>query len=118
MLNKNVADYTNFDGKTNKRIVQAPGGASSFSLAWSNDKTDYGPERNYRKKDNAPIYNEPPRQESRGFQQPGKFNYNEPIKVLDEKPLYEPNTESYEHLKPNIYSSQSQSSQNSRKIGG
>jgi hypothetical protein len=26
MLNKNVADFTNFDGKTNKRIVQAPGG--------------------------------------------------------------------------------------------
>lgn len=35
MLNKNVADFTNFDGKTNKRIVQAPGGATSISLAWS-----------------------------------------------------------------------------------
>lgn len=43
MLNKNVADYTNFDGKTNKKIVQGPGGSSSISLAWSNEKTDYGP---------------------------------------------------------------------------
>lgn len=34
--NKNMADYANFDGKTNKKITQAPGGASSFSLAWSN----------------------------------------------------------------------------------
>ena len=42
MINKNVADYTNFDGKTNKKIVQAPGGVSSFSLAWSNEKPDYG----------------------------------------------------------------------------
>jgi hypothetical protein len=43
MLNKNVADYTNFDGKTNKKIVQAPGGSSSISFAWSQEKTDYGP---------------------------------------------------------------------------
>ena len=43
MLNKNVADYTNFDGKTNKKIVQAPGGLSSISFAWSQEKTDYGP---------------------------------------------------------------------------
>jgi hypothetical protein len=49
MLNKNVADYTNFEGKTNKKIVQGPGGSSSISLAWSNEKTDYGPERQYRK---------------------------------------------------------------------
>jgi hypothetical protein len=60
MINKNVADYTNFDGKTNKKIVQAPGGSSSFSFAWSQDKTDYGPERNIKKKDNNyPPYPEP-----------------------------------------------------------
>ena len=57
MLNKNVADYTNFDGKTNKKIVHAPGGDTHFSLAWSNEKTDYGPERNIRKKDNYQQYN-------------------------------------------------------------
>jgi hypothetical protein len=34
--NKNMAHYSQFDGNTNKKIVQAPGGASSFSLAWSN----------------------------------------------------------------------------------
>jgi hypothetical protein len=44
-----MAEYTNFDGKTNKKIVQAPGGASSFSLAWSNEPTNYGPERHFRK---------------------------------------------------------------------
>lgn len=43
MINKNVADYTNFEGKTNKKIVQAPGGQSSVSLAWSNDPINYGP---------------------------------------------------------------------------
>lgn len=53
MSNKNVADYTDFDGKTNKKIVQAPGGASSMSLAWSNEKTDYGPERTYKKKETS-----------------------------------------------------------------
>lgn len=42
MINRNVADYTNFDGKTNKRIVQGPGGSSSLSLAWDNAPTDYG----------------------------------------------------------------------------
>lgn len=41
MLNKNVADYTNFEGKTNKRIVQAPGGTSSISLAWPSEKPKY-----------------------------------------------------------------------------
>lgn len=40
MINKNVADYTNFDGKTNKRIMHAPGGASSLSLGWGHE-TDY-----------------------------------------------------------------------------
>ena len=49
MINKNVADYTNFEGKTNKKIVQAPGGASSISFAWSDERTDYGPERKIRK---------------------------------------------------------------------
>ena len=42
-MRKNVANYTDFDGKTNKKIVQAPGGVSSFSLAWSNEPIDYGP---------------------------------------------------------------------------
>lgn len=49
MINKNVADYTDFDGKTNKKIVQAPGGSSSFSLAWSSDPVDYGPQRQIKK---------------------------------------------------------------------
>jgi hypothetical protein len=49
MINKNVADYTNFNGKTNKKIVQAPGGASSMTLAWNDDKTDYGLDRHYNK---------------------------------------------------------------------
>lgn len=47
--NRNMADYTNFDGKTNKKIVHAPGGACSINLGWSNEPTDYGPERNIRK---------------------------------------------------------------------
>lgn len=33
-----MADYADFDGKTNKKIVQAPGGASSLSLAWGGDR--------------------------------------------------------------------------------
>jgi hypothetical protein len=41
MINKNVADYTNFDGKTNKRIVQAPGGLSSISLGWGDSGQNY-----------------------------------------------------------------------------
>jgi hypothetical protein len=36
MSNKNVLNYIDPDGKTNKRIVHAPGGASSLSLAWNN----------------------------------------------------------------------------------
>jgi hypothetical protein len=40
MINRNVADYTNFDGKTNKKITQAPGGSSSLSLGWGHDNTD------------------------------------------------------------------------------
>ena len=46
-----MADYTNFEGKTNKKIVQPPGGVSSFSIGWSNEKTDYGPERTFKKKE-------------------------------------------------------------------
>lgn len=46
-----MADYTNFEGKTNKKIVQPPGGASSFSIGWSNERTDYGPERTFKKKE-------------------------------------------------------------------
>jgi hypothetical protein len=47
MINKNVADYTNFGGnKTNKRIVQAPGGLSSISLGWGDTNTSN--ERNSR----------------------------------------------------------------------
>ena len=38
MLNKNVADYTDFEGKTNKKIVQAPGGNSSISFYWGDVK--------------------------------------------------------------------------------
>lgn len=78
MLNKNVADLTNFDGKTNKRITQAPGGSSSFSLAWSNEKTDYGPEKQYRK---------PSRDKNSEYQpryQP--FDYSEPVRVMEEIP--------------------------------
>ncbi len=42
MINKNVADYTNFGGnKTNKRIVQAPGGSSSISLGWGDSNNNY-----------------------------------------------------------------------------
>ena len=48
-MNRNVADYTNFDGKTNKKIVQAPGGLSSLNLGWSDEKTDYGSERVIKK---------------------------------------------------------------------
>lgn len=51
MLNKNVADYTDFEGKTNKKIVQAPGGASSFSLNWGNDPK---PEPKPRKPNDLP----------------------------------------------------------------
>lgn len=47
---KNVADYTDFEGKTNKKIVQPPGGTSSFSIGWGNEKIDYGPERVIKKK--------------------------------------------------------------------
>ena len=77
MLNKNVADYTNFDGRTNKKIVQSPGGASSFSLAWDSDKTDYGPERK--------IKREQPQQSYHNYQG-GNQNapmYLEPIKVME-----------------------------------
>lgn len=86
MLNKNCADYTNFDGKTNKKIVQAPGGASSFSLAWNNEKTDYGPERVMKKKNN---YNEEGYNNPVEHQNKGGFNYNEPIKVMEDRPMYE-----------------------------
>jgi hypothetical protein len=38
MINKNVADYTNFGGgKTNKRITQAPGGSTTLSLGWGDE---------------------------------------------------------------------------------
>lgn len=93
MLNKNVADYTNFDGKTNKKIVQAPGGASSFSIGWSNEKTDYGPERAYKKKSNYPE--EPTYHNSQDYQKQGVFNYNEPIRVMEEKPESYPRQEAY-----------------------
>lgn len=42
MINRNEANYTNFgDNKTNKRIVQAPGGSSSLSLGWGGSNEDY-----------------------------------------------------------------------------
>ena len=53
----NMANYANFQGNNQRKIVQAPGGSTSISLAWSNDKTDYGPPRNSSKanrKDNYP----------------------------------------------------------------
>ena len=37
MRSKNMADYTDFTGKTNKKIVQPPGGASTFTLGWGTD---------------------------------------------------------------------------------
>ena len=88
MLNKNVADYTNFDGKTNKKIVQAPGGLSSISFAWSQEKTDYGPERSIKKKDNfqpqpQPTHNYPPH--TPPPHQPSQFSYNETIRVMGEQ---------------------------------
>lgn len=89
MLNKNVADYTNFDGKTNKKIVQAPGGATSFSLAWNNNPIDYGPERAIRKKDNYPSQHEPPQRPTQTpTQKSNSFNYNEPIRVMEDKYAY------------------------------
>lgn len=46
-----MADYTNFhEGKTNKKIIHPPGGASTFSLGWTNEKTDYGAQRTSKKK--------------------------------------------------------------------
>lgn len=49
MNNKNCANYTDFTEQFyHKKIVQAPGGESHFSIGWSNEKTDYGPPRNSR----------------------------------------------------------------------
>lgn len=39
-MSKNVADYTDFNGKTFKKIVQPPGGVSSFSLGWGYEQKD------------------------------------------------------------------------------
>jgi len=36
MEQKNVATFTDFEGKTFKKIIQAPGGLSSISLCWGN----------------------------------------------------------------------------------
>jgi hypothetical protein len=36
MSNRNVLNYIDPDGKKNRKIIQAPGGASSLSLAWNN----------------------------------------------------------------------------------
>ena len=81
----NMANYVNFDGNANKKIVQAPGGSSSFSLAWSNDKTDYGPPRNSEKatrKDKYPPMPEkqhyPPMPEKKvDISSPPVMNYNQ-----------------------------------------
>ena len=109
MINKNVADYTNFDGKTNKKIVQAPGGQSNFSIGWSNEKTDYGPDRVMKKKSN---YNEEPQMNAgNNYQKQGNFNYNEPIRVMEpqyEQPQYPPKYNNYP----------SSSSQQINKYGG
>ncbi len=34
---KNMAHYTNFEGRTGRKIVQAPGGTSSISFMWGNE---------------------------------------------------------------------------------
>ena len=83
MVIKNVADYTDFEGKTNKKIVQPPGGTSSFSLAWSDEKTDYGPQRFLKKKDSHQHYNETQQfQNTPKYQKQQNFNYNEPIRLI------------------------------------
>jgi hypothetical protein len=41
MLNKNIANYTNFELlHTNKKIIQAPGGNSSINLTWINNNNN------------------------------------------------------------------------------
>lgn len=47
MRSKNMADYTDFTGKTNKKIVQPPGGTSSFSIGWYNDAPGRNMQLNY-----------------------------------------------------------------------
>lgn len=83
MINKNVADYTNFEGKTNKKIVQAPGGQSSFSLAWSNEPINYGPDRTIKKNKPDP-YGQVENMNSPPYQPSTKPLYSEPIKVMED----------------------------------
>ncbi len=45
MRSKNMADYTDFNGKTNRKIVQPPGGTSTFSLGWGYDTVDYSQQK-------------------------------------------------------------------------
>ena len=41
-MNKNMAEYTTFEGKkANKNIVQPPGGSSGFTLGWGNSTETY-----------------------------------------------------------------------------
>ena len=50
MKGKNMADYADFtNGKTDKKIVQPPGGTSTFSLGWGYDTADYSQQRMGRK---------------------------------------------------------------------
>lgn len=85
MINRNEADYTNFDGKTNKRIVQAPGGASSLSLGWGDAPTDYGNnqrttnQRNNFQAQQALDYNK----KSNPIQQQKQESYEEPMRVMN-----------------------------------
>lgn len=79
MLNKNVADYTNFDGKTNKKIVQAPGGASFFSLGWGNEPANTPPPPPKGRR----VIETPNRDVETN--DPFKYNYNQPMKVLEEE---------------------------------
>ena len=86
MLNKNVADYTNFEGKTNKRIVQAPGGSSSISFGWGSEPTQ---PRNVPQRSHGYSEHHPPQQQQHSQQQQQPFNINQPIRVMGEQPSYE-----------------------------
>jgi len=76
MSNKNVADYTNFEGKTNKRIVQAPGGKSTFSIGWTNDnfafENAYGTKNKSINAKNPDLYENQSRNQAPNH---GNFNY-------------------------------------------
>jgi hypothetical protein len=74
-MSKNMADYTNFDGRTNKKIVQAPGGTSTFSIGWDAPTTSYEPARNTKNKNGLSSYDRQPQDSIYG-------KVGEPIKVM------------------------------------